>query len=109
MDKVSVSLDNKEHGQVIQDLLTIKRPVNPAPPTASEPDEGEMRAAVKFFNDMRGYSFVTTEDLNEDFFVHSKVLNHCGFHSLIWEQKLLIRIDESSQGPEFQAVRLIND
>ena len=80
-DQVSVSLATNEHGQVIQDLLTIERPANPAPPTASEPDEGEMRAVVKFFNDIRGYGFVTAEDLSEDVFVHSRVLNDCGFHS----------------------------
>ena len=108
-DQVSVSLATKEHGQIIQDLLTIKRPANPAPPTASEPDEGEMRAVVKFFNDIRGYGFVTAEDLSEDVFVHSRVLNDCGFHSLMQGQKLLIRIDDSGRGPQVQAVRLLDD
>ena len=82
-DQASVSLATNEHGQDIQDLLTIERPANPAPPTASEPDEGEMRAVVKFFNDIRGYGFVTDEDLSEDVFAHSRVLNDCGFHSLM--------------------------
>jgi CspA family cold shock protein len=108
-DQVSVSLATNEHGQVIKDLLTIERPANPAPPTASEPDEGEMRAVVKFFNDIRGYGFVTAEDLSEDVFVHSRVLNDCGFHSLMQGQKLLIRIDDSGRGPQVQAVRLLDD
>jgi len=108
-DQVSVSLATNEHGQVIQDLLTIERPANPAPPTASEPDEGEMRAVVKFFNNIRGYGFVTAEDLTEDVFVHSRVLNDCGFHSLMQGQKLLIRIDDSGRGPQVQAVRLLDD
>jgi CspA family cold shock protein len=108
-DQVSVSLATNEHGKVIQDLLTIERPTNPAPPTASEPDEGEMRAVVKFFNDIRGYGFVTAEDLTEDVFVHSRVLNDCGFHSLMQGQKLLIRIDDSGRGPQVQAVRLLDD
>ena len=108
-DQVSVSLATNEHGQVIQDLLTIELPANPAPPTASEPDEGEMRAVVKFFNDIRGYGFVTAEDLSEDVFVHSRVLNDCGFHSLMQGQKLLIRIDDSGRGPQVQAVRLLDD
>ena len=98
-----------ENGQVIQDLLTIERPANPAPPTASEPDEDEIRAVVKFFNDIRGYGFVTAEDLSEDVFVHSRVLNDCGFHSLMQGQKLLIRIDDSGRGPQVQAVRLLDD
>jgi CspA family cold shock protein len=108
-DQVSVSLATNEHGQDIQDLLTIERPANPAPPIASEPDEGEMRAVVKFFNDIRGYGFVTDEDLSEDVFAHSRVLNDCGFHSLMQGQKLLIRIDDLGRGPQVQAVRLLDD
>ena len=75
-----VSLTVNEHGEAIQDLLRVDRPVNPIPPTASEPAYGEMRAVVKFFNDIRGYGFVTAEDIAEDVFVHSRVLNDCRFH-----------------------------
>ncbi len=32
-----------------------------------------MRAVVKFFNDIRGYGFVTADDLTEDVFVRSRV------------------------------------
>ena len=108
-DKVTVSLTVNEHGEVIQDLLRVNRPVNPAPPAASEPADGEMRAVVKFFNDIRGYGFVTAEDIAEDVFVHSRVLNDCGFHSLIQGQKLLIKVDDAGKGPQVQAVRLLNE
>jgi CspA family cold shock protein len=89
--------------------LTIERPANPAPPNASKPDEGEKRAVVKFFNDIRGYGFVTAKDLNKDVFVHSRVLNNCGFHSLMQGQKLLIRIGNLGHGPQVQAVWLLDD
>ena len=79
-DKVSVSLTTNKHGQVIEDLLTVNRPVSPAPLAATEPAEDEVRAVFKFFNDLRGYGFVTADDLEEDVFVHSCVLNDCGFH-----------------------------
>ena len=82
-DKVTVSLTVNEHGEVIQDFLRVDRPINPAPPAASEPEDGELRAVVKFFNDIRGYGFVTAEDIAEDVFVHSRVLNDCGVHSLM--------------------------
>ena len=108
-DRVTVSLTVNEHGGVIQDLLRVDRPVNPAPPAASEPADGEMRAVVKFFNDIRGYGFVTAEDIAEDVFVHSRVLNDCGFHSLIQGQKLLIKVDDAGKGPQVQAVRLLNE
>ena len=104
-DRVTVSLTVNEHGEVIQDLLRLDRPVNPVPPAASEPADGEMRAVVKFFNDIRGYGFVTVEDA----FVHSRVLNDCGFHSLIQGQKLLIKMEDVGKGPQVQAVRLLNE
>ena len=56
-DRVPVFLATNEHGQAIQDLLTIEQPANPATPPASEPDEGETRALVKSSNDIRGYGF----------------------------------------------------
>ena len=53
--KVTVSLTVNEHGEVIQDLERVDRPIKPAPPAASEPEDDELRAMVKFFNDIRGY------------------------------------------------------
>jgi len=52
---------------------------------------------------------VTAKDLNEDVFVHSRVLNDCGFHSVMQGQKLLIHIDDLGCGPPVQAVRLLDD
>ena len=108
-DKVTVSLTVNEHGEVIQDLLRVDSYINLAPPAASEPEDGELRAVVKFFNDIRGYGFVTAEDIAEDVFVHSRVLNDCGVHSLMQGQKLLIKIDDAGKGPQVQAVRLLNE
>ena len=104
-----MSLTVNEHGEVIQDLLRVDRPVNPVPPAASEPADGEMWAVVKFFNYNCGYGFVTAKDIAEDVFVYSRVLNDCGFHSLIQSQKLLINVDDAGKGPQVQAVRLPNE
>ena len=107
--QVLVSPATNKLGQAIQNLLTIERPANPSPPTASETDEGGTRAMVKSFNDIRGYGFVTAKDLNADVFFHLGILNDCGFHLLIQEQKLLLRIDDSVRGPLVQVVRLLNN
>ena len=78
-DVVTVSLSTNEHGRVIKDLLSVERPLTPAPPAASEPEDGEVRAVVKFFNDFRGYGFVTADNLDEDVFVHSRCLMIAAF------------------------------
>ena len=108
-DHVTVSLSKNQHGRVIKDLLSVRRAVIPEPPAASEPEEGEVRAVVKFFNDLRGYGFVTTDSAEEDVFVHSRVLNDCGFHSLVQGQKLLVKVDSSSRGLQVNSVRLLSD
>ena len=87
-DVVTVSLSTNEHGRVIKDLLSVERPLTPAPPAAAEPEEGEVSSVVKYFNDLRGYVFVTTDDMDEDVFVHSRVLNDCD-HSLIQGRSFL--------------------
>lgn len=104
-----MSLTVNEHGEVTQDLLRVDRTVKPVPPAALESADAEMRAVVKFFNDIRGYGFVTAEDIAEDVFAHSRVLNDCGFYSLIQGQKLLINVDDAGNGPQVQAVRLLNE
>ena len=108
-DVVTVSLSTNEHGRVIKDLLSVERPLTPAPPAASEPEDGEVRAVVKFFNDLRGYGFVTADNLDEDVFVHSRVLNDCGFHSLMQGQKLLVGVDNSTRGLQVNSVRLLSE
>ena len=108
-DRVTVSLTVNENGEVTQDPLRVDWPVSPVPPAASEPADGEMRAVVKFFNDIHGYGFVTTEDIAKDVFVRSRVLNDCGFHSLIQGQKLLINMDDVGKELQVQAVRLLNE
>ena len=108
-DKVSVFLTTNEHGQVIKDLLTVNRPFSPEPPAAAEPAEDKVRGVVKFFNDLRSYGFVTADDLEEDVFVHSHVLNDCGFHSFMQVQKLLVKVDDSGRGPQVEALRLLEE
>ena len=64
---------------------------------------------MKFFNDLRGYGFLTANNLDEDVFVHSRVLNDCGFHSLMQGQKLLVRVDNSTRGLQLNSVGLLSE
>ena len=108
-DVVTVSLSTNKYGRAIKDLLSVQRPLTPVPPAASEPEDGEVRAVVKFFNDLRGYGFVTAKNLDKDVFVHSRVLNDCGFHSLMQRQKFLVRLDNSTRGLQVNSVRLLSE
>ena len=54
-DVVTVSLSTNEHGRVIKDLLSVERPLTPAPPAASEPEDercAPSRSSSMIFADM---------------------------------------------------------
>ena len=108
-DKLAVSLTVNESGEVIQDLLRVERSINPAPPAASELEDAEFRAVVKFFNDIRGYGFVTAEDIAENVLVQSRELNDCSVYSLTQGQRLLIKVYDTGKGSKVQALRLLNE
>ena len=62
-----------------------------------------------WLNDLRGYGFVTADDLEEYVFAYSRVLNDCGFHLLTQDQKLQVSVDDSGRAPQVQAVRLLQE
>ena len=62
-----------------------------------------------WYNEHKGYGFVTADNLDEDVLVHSRVLNDCGFHSLMQGQKLLVRFDNSTRGLQVNSVRLLSE
>ena len=41
--------------------------------------------------------------------IHSRVLNDCGFHSLMQGQKLLVWVDKSTRGSQVNSVRLLSE
>ena len=108
-DVVTVSLSTNEHGRVIKDLLSVERPLTPAPPAASELEDGGVQTVLKLFNDLRGYGFVTADNLDENVFVNSRVRNACGFDFLMQGQKLLVRVDISTRGLQVTSVRLLSE
>ena len=56
-------------------------------------------ALVKWYNNERGYGFVTREAADGDIFVHAAVLRRHGMESLAPGQKVMIRIAEGPEGP----------
>ena len=76
---------------------------------AADPDVEVSEGQLVWYNERKGYGFVTTDNAEEDVFVHSRVLNDCGFHSLVQGQKLLVKVDVSSRGLQVNSVRLLAD
>ena len=63
-----------------------------------------VRGKVKWFNDQKGYGFITPEDGSPDVFVHHTVIQGEGFRSLSENQAVEFEITQSDKGPKAASV-----
>jgi CspA family cold shock protein len=61
---------------------------------------------VKWFNDAKGYGFITPDESGKDLFVHHSAISGDGFKSLAEGQKVEFEAAEGEKGPEAKNVVL---
>jgi CspA family cold shock protein len=59
---------------------------------------------VKWFNDQKGYGFITPEDGSKDCFVHHSAISMEGFKTLGEGDKVEFDITEGAKGPAAENV-----
>lgn len=64
-----------------------------------------MKGKVKWFNDQKGYGFITPEDGSRDLFVHHTAILSDGFRTLAENQEVEFEIVQSDKGPKAQNVK----
>jgi len=62
---------------------------------------------VKWFNDEKGYGFITPEDGSADLFVHFKAIQSDGFKSLKEGQKVSFVAAKGQKGMQAEEVRVV--
>ncbi|MGB2599667.1 MAG: cold-shock protein [Candidatus Omnitrophota bacterium] len=55
---------------------------------------------VKWFNESKGYGFITPDDGSKDCFVHHNAIQGEGFKSLGEGQKVQFDVEEGAKGPQ---------
>ena len=60
---------------------------------------------VKWFNDQKGYGFITPDDGSKDLFVHHTAILGDGFKTLAENQAVDFEVQESPKGPRAGNVR----
>jgi CspA family cold shock protein len=57
------------------------------------------KGTVKWFNDSKGYGFITPDDGSKDVFVHHSAIQASGFKSLTEGQKVTYELEQGPKGP----------
>jgi cold shock protein len=62
---------------------------------------------VKWFNDAKGFGFITVDGQAKDVFVHHSAIQGTGFKSLTEGQKVEFDIVQGQKGPAAERVRVV--
>ena len=66
-----------------------------------------MKGKVKWFNDQKGFGFITPDDGSKDLFVHHTSIQATGFKSLAENQVVEFDVEQSEKGPRAANVRAL--
>lgn len=64
---------------------------------------------VKWFNDQKGFGFITREDGEKDCFVHYTAITGSGFKSLREGEKVEFDVVQGDKGPAAENVRVVEE
>jgi CspA family cold shock protein len=82
-----------------------ERPV--AQSTIKEQGESMATGTVKWFNDAKGYGFITPDDGSEDLFAHFSAINMSGFKTLKEGQKVSFDVVQGPKGKQASNIQKV--
>jgi len=78
-------------------------------PGSSTMEKGPRMATgtVKWFNDAKGYGFITPDDGSEDLFAHFSAINMAGFKTLKEGQKVSFDVVQGPKGKQASNIQKV--
>ena len=65
------------------------------------------QGTVKWFNDAKGFGFITPADGGKDLFAHFSEIQSTGFKSLAEGQQVEFEVKQGAKGPQASGIRVI--
>ena len=65
------------------------------------------QGTVKWFNDQKGFGFITPDDGSPDVFAHFSEIQSDGFKSLTEGQKVEFEVQQGDKGPRATNIRVV--
>ena len=62
---------------------------------------------VKWFNDQKGFGFITPENGQKDCFVHHSAIQGGGFKTLTENQRVEFEVTQGQKGPQASKIRTL--
>lgn len=66
-----------------------------------------MQGTVKWFNDSKGFGFITPDDGGKDVFVHQSAIASSGFRSLSEGDRVEFQTEQGPKGPQAKDVKKV--
>ena len=63
---------------------------------------------VKWFNDSKGFGFISLDDGSKDIFVHHTAIQADGYRTLAEGQRVQFDIGQGTKGPAAENVRILS-
>jgi cold shock protein len=64
-----------------------------------------LKGTVKWFNDSKGFGFITPSDGGKDVFVHHTAIKATGFRTLAEGQQVTFELKQTPKGPSAENVQ----